>query len=76
MNRKDSNLQKRIGSIDKMIDFIDDEYKVATNVRIFIGNTLMSKSCALISEENIKRFQCEVKKLLIDERKQLKKELK
>ena len=72
MNRKDSNLKKRISSIDNMIKFIDDKHKVITEARFFLGNELMSKSSAFISQEGIKGFQQAVAALLIRERKHLK----
>lgn len=75
MNRRDSNLKKRISSIDNMIKFIDNKYKVLSEARVFLGNDLMSKSCALISEEGIEEFQKTLKELLIKEQKYLKEKL-
>jgi len=75
MNRTDSNLRKRIGSIDNMIEFIDDKYSVLSEARVFLGNTMMTKSCAIISEYGINKFQTMIKELLINEQKYLKHKL-
>ena len=72
MNRRDSNLRKRIGSIDKMIEFIDDKHKVLSEARVFLGNTMMSKSCALISKDGLRRYQKALRELLIKEQEYLK----